>query len=171
MTYIRPLIAGLLVLCACPGGDDTTETSDTIAATTMPMGMTETGMEEESTAADSTGPSGDVSHAADIQPIWDEHCVDACHEPGGEWGMFLDMSGNAYDAIVNVAAPQLMSMNHITPGDPDMSYIWHKINGTQVAAGGSGLDMPKARLGMEVTVMTDEQLQRIEDWINAGAPE
>jgi hypothetical protein len=137
---------------------------------TMPM-VTDTGMQESTAAMDSTGPTGDLSHATDIQPIWDEHCVDACHEVGGQWGTFLDMSGNAYDAIVGVPSPQFMDLSHIEPGDPDASYIWHKINGTQVMAGGSGVQMPAARPGMEATVLTQEQKDTIEAWILAGAPE
>ncbi|MCX4243224.1 c-type cytochrome [Paraliomyxa miuraensis] len=178
MTSLRSMLAlasitSLLGLSACPAGDDTGESSDTIAATTMPMGMTDTGMEEGSSSSeqDSSGGSSGLSHAADIQPIWDEHCVTACHEADGEWGLFLDMTGDAHAAIVGVAAPQLMSMSHIEPGDPDASYIWHKINNTQVAAGGSGLPMPKARPGMPVTELTPEQLDTIEEWILAGAPE
>lgn len=162
-------LSSLLALSACPAGDDTGESSDTIAATTAPL--TDSGMDGSSGSQDSSGGSSDLSHAVDIQPIWDEHCVDACHEPDGEWGLFLDMSGDAYAAIVGVAAPQLMSLSQIEPGDPDASYLWHKINNTQVAAGGSGLPMPKARIGMEVTVMTQEQLDTIEAWIAAGAPE
>lgn len=166
--------AGLLVLSACPAGDDTAESGDTLTGTSTPM-MTDSGMDSGSTAGtdpdSGSGSPADVSHAEDIQPIWDEHCVTGCHEPGGEWGMFLDMSGDAYDKIVGVPAPQLMSMNHVEPGDLDTSYLWHKINGTQVAAGGSGLDMPKARLGEEVTVLTEDQLQLIRDWIAGGAAE
>jgi hypothetical protein len=164
-------VAGLLVATGCPADDGEDEGNDDVSMTSAPG--SDTGMEESSgTPADSSGGTpSDLSHATDIQPIWDEHCVAGCHEPDGEWGFLLDMSGDAYGAIVEVAAPQLSTMSHIEPGDPDASYIWHKINNTQASVGGSGLAMPKARTGMSATVLTQAQLDTIEEWIRAGAPE
>ena len=140
-------VVGLLAASGCPGGDDTGE--DDAAMTTMPL-TTDSGMD---TAMDSTGPSGtDLSHAVDIQPIWDAHCVDACHEQGGQWGAFLDMSDDAYDDIVGVMSPQFTDMNHVEAGSPDDSYLWHKINGTQKDVGGSGARMPLGgQLGQKET--------------------
>jgi hypothetical protein len=155
-------VLGLLAT-GCPADDGMDTGNDDAAMTTVPA--TDTG------SMDSTGVMTDLSHAVDIQPIWDEHCTMACHEPDGEWGFLLDMSGNAYDAIVGVPAPQFMSLNHVEPGDLDASYLWHKINNTQASVGGSGLPMPKARAGMSATVLTADQLAMIEEWIAGGAPE
>lgn len=122
--------------------------------------------------ADSTGDDGTptLSHDADIQPIWDSYCVDVCHEAGGEWAL-LDMTpGNAYDAIVEAVGNQNQLMNLVEPGDPDASYLWAKLNGTQVEAGGSGVDMPKARAGEEAGILTTAELETIEAWIAQGAP-
>jgi hypothetical protein len=162
-------VLGLLAATGCPAGDDGDDGETGAATTTGPTTM---GMEETTatSAEDTTGSGSDLSHAADIQPIWDEHCVDACHEPGGQWGTFLDLTADAYDRIVDVAAPQFTDLDHIEPGNPSRSYIWHKINGTQVMAGGSGVMMPSARPGMDATVLTQDQLDTIEAWINAGAP-
>jgi hypothetical protein len=135
-----------------------TDATDTVATDTV------------ATATD-TFTTGDPkpSFEVDIQPILDEHCVESCHEPDGEWGFLLDMSGSAYDDLVGVMSPQLSAMNHVEPGDPDNSYLWHKINGTQINVGGSGLMMPKARPGMVSTVLTPEQFATIEQWISNGA--
>jgi len=168
-------VAGLLAATGCPaeeeddtGGTEGVATDD--ATDTTPATDTMPASEESTVAAEeSTGSGTAPSHAADIQPIWDEHCVDACHEPGGQWGTFLDLSGDAYAAIVNVPSPQFMDLDHIEPNDPDRSYIWHKINGTQVMAGGSGVMMPSPRPGMDPTVLTPEQIATIEAWINGGA--
>lgn len=164
-------VAGLLA-AGCPADDGEDEGNDDASMTSAP-GSESGEMDSSGEPADSGSgmvPS-DLSHATDIQPIWDAHCVDACHEPDGEWGFLLDMSGDAYDDIVGVMAPQLSSMNHIEPESPDDSYIWHKINNTQASAGGSGLQMPKAPTGGTATVLTQAELDTIEAWIIAGAPE
>ena len=51
---------------------------------------------------------------------------------------------------------------HVTPGDPDTSYMFHKIAGTQVEAGGGGSKMP---LG---DMLTPEQIATISAWIVDG---
>lgn len=159
-------VAGLLAATGCPAGDDTSEdtANDSEAMTTAP-GDTSSGSAEESTGSGTT-----LSHAADIQPIWDAKCVDACHDPTGEWGFILDMSGDAYGVLVDQPASQLASMSYVTPGDPDASYLWHKIANTQASVGGSGLPMPKARMGMAADTMTQAELDMIEEWIAGGAP-
>jgi hypothetical protein len=161
-------VAGLLAVTGCPAEDGTDSGNDDASMTTMPA-------TDDGTSAMDTSAAGecmtDLSHATDIQPIWDEHCVDACHEPDGEWGFLLDMSGDAYDNIVGVMAPQFSMLNHVEPCDPEASYLWHKINNTQASVGGSGLPMPKARTGMAATMLTSDQIATIEDWIAGGAPQ
>jgi hypothetical protein len=173
MTFLRfglsVCVAGFLA-AGCPADDGEDDANDDMSMTSTPG--SETGMDSTGEPGDTSGGTpSDLSHAADIQPIWDAHCVDACHEPDGEWGFLLDMSVDAYDDIVGVMAPQLASMNHIEPGDPDSSYIWHKINNTQAGEGGSGLQMPKAPTGGTATVLTQAEMDMIEAWITAGAPE
>jgi len=157
---------GLLVLSGCPGDDSG---SDTLGATTQPG---DTGM--TSAAQDSSSGSTNVpSHEADIQPIWDEHCVTACHEPDGTGSFWIDLSaGEAYGAIVGVTSVSVSEEAFVEPGDPEGSYLWHKINGTQASVGGGGLDMPSPLAGMDdPTVLTQEQYDTIEAWIAGGAPE
>lgn len=189
---MRRTAAVLLLLCACVArpsddgnvDDESSGEGSTSGETTGPSptsgaslddSVGPTSMTTEATTADATTTTtfttGDPtsSFEVDIQPILDEHCVEGCHEPDGEWGFLLDMSGSAYDAIVGVAAPQLPSMSIIEPGDPENSYLWHKINGTQASVGGAGLMMPKPRPGMQSTVLTPEQFTALEQWILAGA--
>lgn len=109
-----------------------------------------------------------LSHAVDIQPIWDAHCVTACHEAGGEWAI-LDLSDDAYDDIVDINAATFGLAEHVVPGEVEESYLWHKINGTQVDFGGNGLAMPKAPANGEATMLTQEELDTIEAWIAGGA--
>lgn len=162
----------LLLLCACvarPTDDDPDETTDgetTDADESTTLGTTVS----SATVTVTTGTTPTLTFYDDIQPIFDEHCVAACHEPGGEWGALLDLSSSAYEAIVGVPSPQFFSMSIIEPGEPGASYLWHKLNGTQTSVGGSGIDMPKARTGMTATVLSQEQLDMIEQWILQGAP-
>ncbi|MCH9682921.1 MAG: hypothetical protein K0V04_15905 [Deltaproteobacteria bacterium] len=151
-------IAGLLALSGCAG-------DDAGSGDTMSMMMTSTG------GADSTGVAAAPTHDADIQPIWDTHCVTACHEAGGEWSLVDMAEGNAYEALVGVISMQGSGLALIEPGDVDMSYLWHKINFTQADAGGGGLNMPKPPAGGMATVMTDDEIETIRAWIEGGAVE
>jgi hypothetical protein len=106
----------------------------------------------------------DLSHDADIQPIWDMYCtLPACHD-GATFPPDLT-EGNAYASIVGVASSQ-SDLNFVEPGSADDSYLWHKINGTQVEAGGNGLMMP-----YDGTEVAAADLAAIEEWINGGAPQ
>ena len=161
-------VAGLLAATGCPAGDDTSDTGNDSGGMTTEPG--DTGPETSAgSAEESTGSGTSLSHAVDIQPIWDAKCVEACHEVGGEWSL-LDMSGDAYGVMVGEPSPTFPSMNVVEAGDVEGSYLWHKINNTQASVGGSGLAMPKARAGMSAETMTAEELATIEAWIAGGAP-
>ncbi|MBW2264043.1 MAG: hypothetical protein JRG91_18935, partial [Deltaproteobacteria bacterium] len=53
----------------------------------------------------------------------------------------------------------------IEPGSTADSYLWHKVIGTQSSVGGSGSTMPVGGS------LTPHELDLIERWIVAGAPE
>jgi hypothetical protein len=122
-----------------------------------------------------------ATHDDDIQPIWDDNClandnVD-CHIDGGEHDMLLTQ-GDAYDAIVDVAAVATMEarlMDFVTPGDPENSYLLHKLKGTHtIEAGGDGERMPCADAAADSCnesgdPLSDADIQLIEDWICNGA--
>lgn len=190
---MRSVAALLLLLCACvarpsdgdpddPTGDDPTsaeptggETTSADESTSEPTTTAVTTIgttvgTATATATFTTGEPPELSFEGDILPIFAEHCVAACHEPGGEWGFLLDLSASAYEATVGVPAPQFPSMSLVEPGEPAASYLWHKVSGTQASVGGSGIAMPKPRAGMTATVLTPAQLDTIEQWILQGAP-
>ena len=56
------------------------------------------------------------------------------------------------------------SMPLIDPGDPENSYLWRKIDGTHIAAGGAGATMP--RTGS----IGKKKRDKIEAWILDNAP-
>jgi hypothetical protein len=104
-----------------------------------------------------------LSHAADIQAIWDANCLSACHEPGGNAVTVLDLADNAYPNIVGVASSQAPGMSLVKAGDSAQSYLVAKLRGTQVAAGGLGATMPSGGMLPEATI------ELIEAWIDEGA--
>lgn len=112
--------------------------------------------------------AGEVSLSRDVQPILDRHCV-ACHlyeSPQG--GLSLE-AGDAHGATVGVASSEA-PLPRITPGDPARSYLVHKLRGTQARVGGSGAAMPfNADTGG--SGLPREELELIERWIRAGAPD
>ncbi len=151
---------------ACP--EDMSDTDATASAgSTSDGGSTgdtsATSSPTTSASAGSTGMAVELSHATDIQPIWDKYCMAACHEAGGSGAGSLLMDGDDYDALVGVAALGLPTMDLVAPGDRLTSYVWHKLSGTQMEVGGAGSKMP---LGM---AMTQEELDTIGQWIDEGA--
>lgn len=126
------------------------------------------GTGSQTTGAGTTGASSttdltpeDISHAVHIQPIWDAKCGSTCHLNAFSSGQ-LNLEGDGYDDLVNVGAFQA-PMQRVTPGSPEDSYLWHKLNGTQASVGGSGLDMPK------LDSLSNGEMTRIELWIIGGA--
>jgi hypothetical protein len=103
-----------------------------------------------------------VSLSEKVQAIFDSHCIQ-CHDNGDpEEGQDLEQD-SAYSAIVHVPSREAPALHRIEPGNPDRSYLYHKIAGTQTAAGGSGARMPKGGK------LSDAEIQTIRDWIAQGA--
>jgi cytochrome c5 len=107
-----------------------------------------------------SGGSGHSSgeSSGDALGLLTESCA-GCH--GG--GLAPGLAENICDNVVNVPSTQVPSMNYVTPNDLENSYLWHKINDTADAAGGSGSVMPStgALAATDITI--------IEEWIMSGA--
>ena len=131
---------------ACPPGDGT--------------GLDPNGDRVAPPATDSLTLSGDV------QPIFTQSCAFAggCHA-GTSPAQNQNLSpGLAYANIVNVPANEASGLRRVRPGQPDSSYLVHKIQGTQATVGGSGGRMP-----LGDTPLTAAQISRIRAWISLGA--
>jgi hypothetical protein len=125
-----------------------------------------TGLDPTGEPAVCDPPATGVSFCADIQPIFTASCaLSGCHAgPAPQLGQNL-APGNAYASIVNVPSVEAPALDRVEPGDPDASYLVHKIQGTFASVGGSGGRMP---LGQGA--LPQEDIDRIRAWIVAGAP-
>ena len=131
--------------------DATTTTDATTDATT-------TAATEEPT----TGTPVGLSFASDVwAPIFSPQC--SCHQ-GGASGMFMmgTDAAAAYASMVGVPSNG-SPLNYVVPGDSDGSYIFHKVNNTQIDVGGAGMRMPFG--GM----LGDADIAIVKQWIDDGA--
>lgn len=104
-----------------------------------------------------------ISFSSDVQKIFDRNCALAfCHT--APLGFPMDLSqGNAYASIHNVPSLELPAMDRVEPGTPDLSYLVHKIQGTQAQVMGSGQQMP---IGGQ---LPQAEIDVIRSWIEQGA--
>jgi polyvinyl alcohol dehydrogenase (cytochrome) len=130
--------------------------------TTEPMASTTT-TSTTSTTSTTLPPSWAAIHAAVILPS----CA-GCH--GGAGGLSgLDGCASGYAALVDVASTRLPTMDRVEPGDPTMSWLMHKLDGTQhdfdaqCVGGSCGGSMPPS--GMLPAATRDA----IRTWIANGA--
>ena len=86
-----------------------------------------------------------------------------CHTSQGRTpSANLDLSANAFSALVNVGSRNKPGATMVIPGDPDNSYLIQKLEGT---AGIVGLRMPRNG----PPYLADGQVQIIRRWILLGA--
>jgi len=109
------------------------------------------------TAPDTT--PGDVSYAADVQPLFDANCV-GCHGAGGNGGLDL-RTGQSRAALVGVTSPTYGAVR-VVAGDPDASVLYDKLTG----GGVYGQPMPPSG-----TPLPPAALETIRRWIADGAPD
>jgi mono/diheme cytochrome c family protein len=102
-----------------------------------------------------------VSLSAQVQPFLNFQCV-ACHLTGAESGGLNLEPGKTRDELLEESdgAP----IPRVTPGDPEASYIVHKLRGTHLEVGGSGSLMPQG-----ATSVSEELLALVERWVLQGA--
>jgi hypothetical protein len=128
--------------------------------------------------------STNASLSLDVQPVFTNDCgVVGCHVPGNPTGGLILAPGFTYAQIVDVPAGEMNgiqldggTVNYVTPGDPDDSYVNIKINASLLAAlktslgaagGRTGTQMPAPSTG---STLTQTQLEAIATWIEQGAP-
>ena len=81
-------------------------------------------------------------------------------------------AGNAYDDLVGESAGELPTMSRVTPNDVNQSYLWHKINGTQVGLPGLNACGEASNSQMSPSgSLSATDIMDIMTWINTGAEE
>lgn len=146
-----------------PSGTTSTTTTDGSDET---QGAETTSVDE----TDSGQTTGDpLSHASDIQQIWADNCLgQGCHSAGQTVPV---LEGDGYGALVDLM-PLAAAVPYVTPGDPQLSYLMHKLDGTFMldanqggcGCGGSGVPMPSGAPLLDESVR--DQVRR---WIEEGA--
>ena len=88
-----------------------------------------------------------------------------CHAPQGArppiGGLNLTDAA-AYASLVNVPAGERRTLNYVTPGDPDDSYLIQKLEGSHNIVG--------ARMPFGGPYLSSNQILVIRRWIELGAP-
>ncbi|MFT4248054.1 MAG: hypothetical protein QM581_08455 [Pseudomonas sp.] len=94
---------------------------------------------------------------AKIQPILNTKCV-ACHQDAAP-ADGLSLQRTAAPASLIGVRGRNAPMPLVTPGDPQQSYLLHKIDGSHLKVGGQGMQMPVGgKLG-------DDDIKAITSWI------
>lgn len=103
-----------------------------------------------------------ASFKTDVLPVLQRECV-ACHMAGDEPGNLSLVPSKAF-ATLTAQRSTTADMALVAPGDVEKSYLLHKLDGTHLDAGGSGMRMP---MGLPPLDAAAAGLFR--DWIEAGA--
>jgi hypothetical protein len=115
-------------------------------------------------------PGDPISYQANIAPLLARSCgLAGCHLPPLV-NAGLDLTPErAYNQMVNVNAQQEPRLKRITPGDPDDSYVFRKIDPD---APKQGVLMPNGCPGTPAagTCLTDDELEAFRTWILECAP-
>lgn len=107
-------------------------------------------------------PDPGLSLKNDVLPILFENCI-ICHQGTNPPGGLSLEPALVYSQLVNANSTQ-STLLRVEPGAPDDSYLVHKLNGTQLSAGGSGDRMPFGRPPLQ-----QEKIDLITRWISAGS--
>ncbi len=90
-------------------------------------------------------------------------CVNCHNARGSAFTAGLDLSaGLSYARLVGVASAQRPALLRVAPGDPENSYLIHKLEGRQTI---TGIRMPRGT----GPFLTDGQMLVVRRWIELGA--
>jgi len=127
-----------------------------------------TGLDANGLPTDTTG--GDPQPAGptlsnDVQPIFSSNCaLSGCHGGTSPQQNQNLSTGLTFSNVVDVPSMEVPSLARIRPGQPDSSYLVHKISGTQASVGGVGGRMPLGGAPLSAT-----EIQTIRQWVENGA--
>jgi hypothetical protein len=103
-----------------------------------------------------------ISYSKDVEPIFQRECAE-CH--GGQRPKKgLDLSqGKGYQNLVGRKSVEVPELELVAPGNPQASYLWHKLEHT--AKEGKG--MPRGIFSSRK--LPEGELSLIRQWIEQGA--
>lgn len=104
-----------------------------------------------------------VDFTRDIAPILATTCA-TCHQVGTEAGRMSLVPRRALAFLVDQPAVEAPALKRVAPGRPDRSYLIMKLEGTQVAHGGTGARMP-----FGAAPLSAERIALFRRWISQGA--
>jgi len=117
----------------------------------------------------SGGSSGSGASLADVQALFDSRCV-ICHDKskGGlpTYPQLSLLATDALSALVNKAATEPCGGTLVVPGDPDHSYLIHKLVDDTPC---DGMRMPRSFSLLPSPPFTTSEMTTIRSWISAGA--
>jgi hypothetical protein len=165
----------LLVLCGCSGSgegldeqgnpirDDTPPVVEPPPGETPPEEIPPEEMPPEEIPPEEMPPVDDAPTFTSIQEtVFVPFCV--CHVgAAAPFGLVLD-SAATFDLLVATPSGQMPNLFRIEPGNPDSSYLIHKLEGGPVIA---GFQMPPTELGEQH--LPQETIDLMREWIAAGA--
>lgn len=102
-------------------------------------------------------------YQAEIAPLFAANCA-TCHLTGQEAGNMALIPAKAIESLVGVPSVEAPGLVQVVPGDPDASYLVMKLEGTHVANGGTGAQMP-----FGAPPLPRESITKIRQWIAEGA--
>jgi hypothetical protein len=103
----------------------------------------------------------EISFRQQVLPILMRECS-YCHMREDNYGYLVIEGAQSWSNLVNVPASELPAMNRVEPGNPEQSYLWLKLSGKFIEAGGSGWAMP-----FNPMLAADKAI--VHDWIEQGA--
>lgn len=107
-----------------------------------------------------------VSFSKTIEPLLDVTCAVAkCHVPINPMEELILQKDLAYHFLVNIKSLEATNLRIVDPGNPEGSYLLHKLRGTHIEAGGMGERMP-----FDLPPLTDDQIGMIATWIKDCSP-
>ncbi|MFN8542943.1 MAG: parallel beta-helix domain-containing protein [Candidatus Binatia bacterium] len=140
---------GLLALPVCPGARPP-------GCPYIPLPTTTTTTTSTTTTSSTLAPTFTNVYTTILSP----RCA-SCH-PTVYAALDLSTQSIAHSDLLTTATEA--SMPYVTPGDATLSYLQHKVDGTQASVGGSGSQMP-----LFSGPLSTAERNLIRAWINAGA--
>lgn len=149
MAYKILFIASLCLLTACGSGSG--------------EGLNDQGLpiQDENDNGENEPETG-VTLAQLQANIFTPRCA-VCHSGGSApHGLRLDSEDNSYAFLVDRPAEGVPTLMRVNPGQPEQSYLVHKLEGATSIVGG--------RMPLGGPFLNQEQINQVRDWIANGAP-